>query len=95
MWSNFPSPVIPPSSGDVYVIPSAAEIVGVLKLPANILNAKWTHLVELNPDGFVVINSECNLKIVVQVIHDSGSGEEELDIAAWGDLWCQHLKQLK
>jgi len=86
--------IVPPGSDDVFVIPSEAEVVGVLKWPTNVLNALWTRFVELKPDGFVVVDASFLSKVVVQVINDSGTGEDELDIAAWGERWCGHLSQL-
>ncbi len=83
--------LIPTSDGDVFVIPWNANLVGLLKWPASVLNRFWKELIRLQPDGIIVIDSAFSSKLVAQVVEDFGA--KEVDFAAWGEAWRTHLSE--
>lgn len=81
-----------PSSDEIFIIPWNAEILGVLRWPVNIFNVFWQRLVELEPDGWIIVDKNFQNKAVIQVIDDFG--KKEIDLGIWGDFWKKHVDQI-
>ncbi|XHR29959.1 MAG: hypothetical protein ACFUZC_05260 [Chthoniobacteraceae bacterium] len=88
---NMPD-IIPSGDEDVFVVPWNADIVGILKWPVSVLNKSWKRLIQLEPDGLIVVDCNFTSKIVIQVVDDSV--EKELDFGVWGGHWSSYLSKV-
>ncbi len=82
--------ILPPKSGEVFIIPWNAEMLGVLSWPVSIFNAFWQRLVNLEPDGWIIVDENFQNKAVIQLIDDFG--KKEIDLGIWGDFWKKHIE---
>jgi len=72
--------------GLVYIIPLDAEEIGVISTTLKTLSRYWHNILLINPDGFIVVDENCNNKLVLQSI------DECLDLAVWGVDWRTRLQ---
>jgi len=86
--------MLPIEEGDVLLVFPEADKVGILPLSGTILNARWSDLLDAEPDGCVLVNLACSEKFVIEKGDDESGSEDSLRLAAWGNEWAAVLGAL-
>ena len=81
------TPPIPVNSADIYVVFLDSDKTGALAMSARVFCRHWIDLVEIDPDGFSVLEQGSRNKLVIQVLVGEGTEGDMLDIGVWGNEW--------
>ena len=85
-------PLLPETECDVLLILPEADMVGVVRLPLAVMNARWSKVLSAKPDGFILVDAAFANKAVVQADNDEASGNVVLNFAAWGTEWSKAVR---
>lgn len=80
------TPLIPNDEIAVFLVLLDSDIMGVLPVAQKVVNQHWAQILDMEPDGFQIVDKTLTCKMAIQWA-DDGSGL--IDLGIWGDKWSR------